>query len=186
MGTAQLGTLLRHLQQLTAGRCLAQETDRQLLDDFTARRDESAFAALVSQHGAMVLRVCRRVLGHEQDAEDAFQTTFLVLARNSVSIRKCEALAEWLHGVAYRTALKAKRSAARRRCHEAQVRQARPEAVPSPRWDEVQAVLDEEIRRLPEPYRGTGARRHVSNQPCGQRAELHHRLRRPAGVDQIR
>jgi RNA polymerase sigma factor (sigma-70 family) len=153
MTTARLGTLLRHLQTLGAGRHEPETTDRQLLDDFAGQRDESAFAAIVSRHGAMVLGVCRRVLGHEQDAEDAFQATFLVLARNSVSIRKREALAEWLHGVAYRTAMKAKRSAARRRSHEDQVRHSTPEAVSNPRWDEVQAVLDEEIRRLPEPFR---------------------------------
>src|SRR6266851_1957771 len=122
MATAQLETLLRHIRKLAAGRCSPQRTDRQLLDDFSARRDETAFAALVARHGPMVLRVCRRVLNHEQDAEDAFQATFLVLARHTGSIRKREALANWLHGVAYRTAMKAKRSAARRRNHEARLR----------------------------------------------------------------
>jgi RNA polymerase sigma factor (sigma-70 family) len=153
MTTARLGTLLRHIRTLGTVRHGPERTDRELLDDFTARRDESAFAALVERHGPMVLRVCRRVLHHEQDAEDAFQAAFLVLARSTASIRRREALAGWLHGVAYRTALKAKRGAARRRCHEARVRQARPEAVASARWDEVQAMLDEEIRRLPEPFR---------------------------------
>jgi RNA polymerase sigma factor (sigma-70 family) len=153
MTTARPGTLLRHIQKLATGPRVQQRTDRQLLDDFAAHRDESAFAALVARHGPMVLRVCRRVLGHEQDAEDAFQATFLVLARNTASIRKRGALADWLHGVAYRTAMKAKRGAARRRNHEARRRALTPEAVPSPRWDEVQAVLDEEIRALPEPFR---------------------------------
>src|SRR5579885_3017820 len=98
MATAQLHTLMRHLKGLAAG---GQQPDRQLLDDFAACRDEAAFAALVSRHGAMVLRVCRRVLRHEEDAEDAFQATFLVLARNAKSIRRREALASWLYGVAY-------------------------------------------------------------------------------------
>jgi DNA-directed RNA polymerase specialized sigma24 family protein len=121
MATAQSGTLLRHIQRLTASRCVGQWTDRQLLDHFAGRHDEAAFAALVSRHGPMVLRVCRRVLHHEQDAEDAFQATFLVLARNNESICKRDTVANWLHGVAYRTAMKAKRSATRRRNHEAKV-----------------------------------------------------------------
>ncbi|MBI1913303.1 MAG: sigma-70 family RNA polymerase sigma factor, partial [Planctomycetes bacterium] len=90
---------------------------------------------------------------HEHDAEDAFQATFLVLARNTGAIRKRETVANWLHGVAYRTALKAKRSAARRRNHEARLRLTSPRATASPTWDEVQGVLDEEIQRLPEPFR---------------------------------
>jgi RNA polymerase sigma factor (sigma-70 family) len=153
MATARPGTLMRHLRKLAAVPAGRQRTDRQLLDDFASRRDESAFADLVARHGSMVLRVCRRVLGHEQDAEDAFQATFLVLARNSASIRKRQALASWLYGVAHRTAMKAKRSAARRRNHEARLRERTPPAAPGPSWDDVQAVLDEEIRRLPEPYR---------------------------------
>ena len=100
MATAHPSTLLRHLHALAAGPA-RQRTNRQLLDDFADRRDEAAFTALVARHGPMVLRVCRRVLQHEQDAEDAFQATFLVLARNSRAVRKPEALAAWLHGVAF-------------------------------------------------------------------------------------
>jgi RNA polymerase sigma factor (sigma-70 family) len=153
MATAQFGTLLRHIHQLAAARCDEERTDRQLLDDFATRRDETAFAALVARHGPMILRVCRRVLHHEQDAEDAFQATFLVLARHAASIRKREAVAEWLHGVAYRTAMKAKRSAARRRNHEARRGALTPKEAASPMWDDVQAVLDEEIQRLPAAFR---------------------------------
>jgi RNA polymerase sigma factor (sigma-70 family) len=153
MATATLGTLLRHLHRLAAGRPLSAPGDHQLLEDFTARRDEGAFAALVARHGPMVLRVCRRVLHHEQDAEDAFQATFLVLARHIGSIRKREALAGWLYGVAYRTAMEAKRRAARRRNHESRLRAQAPRTVSSPTWDDVQAVLDEEVRRLPEAFR---------------------------------
>src|SRR5438105_7256647 len=146
MATAQLGTVLRHIHRL-AGEppgSTRRLTDRQLLDDFATRRDEAAFAALVARHGPMVLRVCRRVLNHEQDAEDAFQATFLVLARHIHSIRKREALANWLYGVAYRTAMNAKRSAARRRNHEARLRERTPPLAPGPTWDDVQAVLGEE------------------------------------------
>src|SRR5712691_6886338 len=101
MATSPLGVLLRHIHQMAGSPAARPWSDRQLLDDFAARRDESAFAALVARHGPMVLRVCRRALGHEQDAEDAFQATFLVLARNSASIRKRDTVGDWLHGVAY-------------------------------------------------------------------------------------
>jgi RNA polymerase sigma factor (sigma-70 family) len=150
MATAQLGTLLRQLHLRAGSRALAR-SDRELLDDFAGRRDEAAFAALVSRHGPMVLRVCRRVLGHEQDAEDAFQATFLALAQHTASIRQREVLASWLHGVAYRTAMNAKRSAARRQNREAGRQEQAPSVSPS--WDDVQAVLEEEIHRLPEVYR---------------------------------
>ncbi len=120
---------------------------------FTATQDELAFAELVARHGPLVLRVCRRVLHHEQDAEDAFQATFLILARCHGSIRKCESLTSWLYGVAYRTAMKAKRSATRRRNHEARSQEGKPQTVASPSWDDVQAILDEEIQRLPETFR---------------------------------
>ncbi len=154
MATAQLGTLMRHIRGLASGRADRPRTDRQLLEDFAARRDESAFADLVGRHGPMVLRVCRRVLGHEQDAEDAFQATFLVLARNTAAIRKRGSLASWLYGVAYRTALKAKRGAARRRKQEARHQARRTDllSVP-PTWDDVQEVLHEEVRRLPDSLR---------------------------------
>jgi TIGR03009 family protein len=159
MATAQLDSLLRHIHKLAAGPRNAHATDGQLLDEFASLHDESAFTGLVARHGPMVLRVCRRVLSHEQDAEDAFQATFLVLAKNTTSIRKREALVGWLHGVAYRTAMKAKRSAARRRNHESRL--ARNPVSPKnrvsdpadPSWKEVRAALDEEIQRLPEHHR---------------------------------
>jgi RNA polymerase sigma factor (sigma-70 family) len=153
MATAPLGTLLRYVHHLAAGHGSLERTYRQLLDDLSARRDEAAFAALVARHGPMVLRVCRHVLKHEHDSEDAFQATFLILARKSASIRKPDALAEWLHGVAHRTALAARRMAARRRGHEARLWTLMRRAAVSPTWDDVQAVLDEEIQRLRDPFR---------------------------------
>jgi len=83
-------------------------TDGQLLTLFIDRRDEGAFEALVRRHGPMVMGVCRRVLRNQHDAEDAFQASFLVLVRKAVSILPREMVANWLHGVAYTTAHRAK------------------------------------------------------------------------------
>src|SRR5262249_1330860 len=119
------------------------------------QRDEEAFAALVRRHGATVLGVCRRVLGHEQDAEDVFQAVFLVLSRKAGTLRRKEAVGPWLFGVAYRLALAA-RQEARERCErEGRVR-ARPGGDPLAELTvrEAQAVLDEELSRLSERDRG--------------------------------
>lgn len=87
-------------------------SDRELLKRFAQRHEEAAFAALLRRHGPMVLSVCWRVLRHSQDAEDAFQATFLVMIKKAAQLRKPELLANWLYGVAYRTALHARQRAA--------------------------------------------------------------------------
>jgi RNA polymerase sigma factor (sigma-70 family) len=128
-------------------------TDGQLLARFVATRDEAAFAALVRRHGPMVLGVCRRVLRHQQDAEDAFQATFLVLARKAGSVMNQESVGSFLHGVAHRTALQARSVNARRRARERQVEEMphpTVAAVEPPDW---LPLLDRELGRLPEKYR---------------------------------
>ncbi len=152
MSSATLTQVVSHLRSLAVPG--GEPCDEDLLRAFAAAGDERAFAAIVGRYGSLVLGVCRRALRHEQDAEDAFQATFLVLARNASSIRKGQSLPCWLHGVCHRVTLKVRRSAARRRRHEerATVRsESRPAADPA--WREVQALLDEEVRRLPALYR---------------------------------
>jgi RNA polymerase sigma factor (sigma-70 family) len=130
------------------------ESDADLLNRFVTDRDGPAFAALVSRHGPMVLAVCRRVLRHRQDAEDAFQATFLVLARRAGSVEPQALLGNWLYGVAYRTALSARRIAQARRAREAKAavraEGAAPDAGAAP---ELREALDRELAALPAAYR---------------------------------
>jgi RNA polymerase sigma factor (sigma-70 family) len=154
MGDPRLQSVVEHIRNLAAPELASDRTNEQLLSDFSARLDDTAFTILVKRHAPMVFHVCRRVLGHTQDAEDAFQVTFLVLARNSSAIRKSAALASWLHGVAYRTAMRAKRDSARRRLHEHRSRPiARTEAASEVALRELQTLLDQEVDRLTEKYK---------------------------------
>src|SRR3954471_13730086 len=130
MATAQMATVIRQLRRAVLQQDGAVWTDGQLLSSFIDQKDETAFEALVRRHGPMVFGVCRRVVRNHHDAEDAFQATFLVLARKASSVRPRERFANWLHGVAFRTAMKAKALAAKRRGREKQV----PE-MPEPEAD---------------------------------------------------
>jgi RNA polymerase sigma factor (sigma-70 family) len=132
---------------------LADQTDRQLVERLLAGPDEAVFAALIRRHGSMVYRACWRVLQHAQDAEDAFQATFLVLAQRLGTVRKLESLAGWLHEVAHRVSLDAQRRALRRRKHEN--RASGQAALPQDGadWREVRAILDAELAALTEPHR---------------------------------
>lgn len=154
MTTRQPGTILRYLRSLVDAETTRNLSDAQLLHQFATRREETAFAALVHRHGALVWSVCQHLLHHEQDAEDAFQATFLVLARRAGSIRKTEAVGSFLHGVAYRIALRAKQNAKRRQTCERQAVSQSPQQPPDDAaWRELQAKLDEEVARLPEKFR---------------------------------
>jgi RNA polymerase sigma factor (sigma-70 family) len=128
-------------------------SDAQLLERFLRSREEEAFAALVRRHGPMVLGVCRRLLRHQQDAEDCFQAAFLVLAQRAGSVRKRASLASWLYGVAYRVALRGRCAAARRRSRERQVDEMPHPEVPPPAPRDWRPLLDEELNALPEKYR---------------------------------
>lgn len=153
MRTRPVQDTLEHLRRAVRREPDAALTDGELLTLYLARRDESAFAALVRRHGPMVLGVCRRVLGNLADAEDAFQATFLVLVRKASSVRPREKVATWLHGVAYHTALKARAAAVKRRVKERQaVGMERPEARDD-RWADLLPLLDQELHLLPERYR---------------------------------
>lgn len=150
MTNVPLTHLLRRLHQRTGPDAA---TDAQLLLRFTAAADEAAFAELVRRHGPMVRGVCRRLLAHEQDAEDAFQATFLVLARKAAAVRRPESLPGWLYGVACRTALRAKVHRARRPCPDRLYLATTADPADELTWGEVRGVLDEELGRLPEKYR---------------------------------
>ena len=114
MATRQMNEVIEHLRRTVLLQDVAGLTDGQLLACFVANRDEGALEALVRRHGAMVWGVCHRVLHGHQDAEDAFQATFLVLVRKAASIGPREMVANWLYGVAHQTALKAKADAVKR------------------------------------------------------------------------
>src|SRR5262249_31798064 len=129
-------------------------TDEDLLRRFLEQKDAAAFEVLVWRHAALVLAACRRVLPRAADAEDAFQAAFLVFLHKAGSIGDRQPLASWLYRVAYRTALRARRSALRREARERGA--AGGEVVEPPRPDpveEAQPAFDEELSRLPEKYR---------------------------------
>jgi RNA polymerase sigma factor (sigma-70 family) len=153
--SGQATDLWRHVYGLAGNRAASEWTDGELLERFRARREEAAFAALVERHGPLVLRVCRRILRDPGAAEDAFQATFLVLARKAASVGRRERLAGWLRGVAARIALHACADMARRADREARV----PSRIPADPLAEVSGrelceALEEEVQRLPERLRG--------------------------------
>jgi RNA polymerase sigma factor (sigma-70 family) len=154
MTPAPLPVVLHHLRRLVRPEGTGGPSDAELLEHFVAGGDAGAFELLVWRHGPMVLGVCRRLLRHEQDAEDAFQATFLALVRKAGSVGRRGAVGGWLYKVAYRVALAARARSARRALQ--------PLAFEVPSADEplsgilsrdLKPVLDDELRRLPERYR---------------------------------
>jgi RNA polymerase sigma factor (sigma-70 family) len=154
MARAKPGTILRHLRDLVGAEQWRDRSDAELLQRFVEQRDDGAFAALVRRHGALVWGVCRQMLGHDQDAEDAFQAAFLAMARRAGRVRRGEAIAGWLHRVAGRVAKRAVVERSRRRHHERQAAALpRAERPGEGGWQELQAILQAELDRLPEKYR---------------------------------
>jgi RNA polymerase sigma factor (sigma-70 family) len=146
--------VVRDLQTLFGIGVMGALSDGQLLDRFVERREGAVFEAIVCRHGPMVWGVCRRVLRDHHDAEDAFQATFLILARKAASIMPREKLGNWLYGVAYRTAMKARTKRTKRRGREGQApNMPEPMSVPDDLRDELAESLDRELSRLPEKYR---------------------------------
>jgi RNA polymerase sigma factor (sigma-70 family) len=153
MDNGRTGRAIRSLHSAALARATGL-TDGELLEAFVAGRDEAAFEALVRRHGPMVFGLCRRILGGCHDAEDAFQATFLVLVRKAASVMPRELVANWLYGVAYRTASKARVMNAKRRAKEGRVRElSATDAHHEFLWNDLMPLLDRELQALPDKYR---------------------------------
>jgi len=144
---------MRGLKQIVDYFQQSLPSDGQLLASFVATRDEAAFAALVRRHGRMVLGVCQRVLHHAQDAEDAFQATFLVLASKAASVLQRASLSSWLCRVAFRTALDARAARCKRQQREIQMEKIPHPAVLPVAPQDWRPLLDKQLDGLPEKYR---------------------------------
>jgi len=168
MAHQAFGTVLQQFRRLyRSWEADSPDCDDLLLDRYLRQQDRDAFAALVERHGPLVLRVCRRILTCEQDVEDAFQATFLILIRKSRSIQKRRSLASWLYAVTQRVCWNARAAAGRRRLFEQPVgdlawienelaanelpRDSDPARLAQRR--EIDALVEQEVGRLPEKYR---------------------------------
>jgi RNA polymerase sigma factor (sigma-70 family) len=157
MISGKTSSVVRQLDVLWTSGSLTGMSDAQLLGRFAEARDstaESAFRELINRHGSMVMGVCRQILRHPHDADDAFQATFLVLVRKARSIRVGESLAPWLYSVAYRTAQRARAIASRYR--SAAVEQLEEPMDSSSNHAchfDLRPLLHEELNRLPGKYR---------------------------------
>ncbi|OAI46643.1 hypothetical protein AYO44_11040 [Planctomycetaceae bacterium SCGC AG-212-F19] len=154
MSSSQLSKVLRRLRHIMGDEGAPDETDGQLLQRFISHHDESAFRVLLDRYGPMVMGVCRRALTDPHDADDAFQATFLVLVRKAASIQGQELVGNWLYGVAFRVARRARSTLARRGLQRAEVPDmAIPGLQSETDSQEVRLLLDEELQRLPRKYR---------------------------------
>jgi RNA polymerase sigma factor (sigma-70 family) len=159
MPAGGIGKVWERLRVLVGAPARPVVGDGELLEQFVGCHDQAAFQALVERHGPLVLGTCRRLLRNSHAAEDAFQAVFLVLARRAAALERRPSLAGWLHGVAFRVALRARSRAARRRAQEQpmpepdMLTQAGPDPTAASDRRELEAVLDTELQRLPARYR---------------------------------
>jgi RNA polymerase sigma factor (sigma-70 family) len=153
MPGGQLGALIHFVRRMGDPAGLRHLADQELLERFAERCDGAAFAAILRRHGPLVWGVCHSILHHSHDAEDVFQATFLVLVRKARSIRKRGSLGSWLHGTAYRIAVRARVAARRRQACSLQESVMPISGSCDEADQELGLVLHDELRRLPEKYR---------------------------------
>jgi RNA polymerase sigma factor (sigma-70 family) len=154
MADEELGSALRRVLRMVSAGPGSGQSDSELLERFVATRDEAAFEVLLGRHGPMVLNTCRRFLRRPQDAEDAFQATFLVFSRKAHAIRRRQSVGGWLYRIAYRTARTAQARVASRTTQGIPLEDpSAPEPPAALVWQDLRPVLDEELDRLPEKYR---------------------------------
>lgn len=151
---------------------LSELNDRKLIGRFASSRDERAFAMLVSRHAPMVLRICRRIMKNEHDAEDACQAVFLLIARKAEKVRWHECIANWLYGAAVRIAGNENRRLARKRAQElVDAHRVASASATGPESGEVESVLFQELNRLPEKYRAAVVLCHLEGRSRRQAAD---------------
>jgi RNA polymerase sigma factor (sigma-70 family) len=156
MGMRLRGPAIREIRTLFSAGAMGSWTDGQILSQYLAEKEgnEAALRVLIQRHGPLVLGLCRRILGDEHAAEDAFQATFLVLVQKAEALRDCNLLTNWLYGVALRVAKKERAKTVRRRVVERQAARERTDwHDQEPGVAELRAVIDEEIQRMPEHFR---------------------------------
>jgi RNA polymerase sigma factor (sigma-70 family) len=185
MTAPAITSVLRHIRRVSGSSVDEQPTDRRLLEDFAATRDQAAFAALVTRHGPMVLSVCRGVLGDVHAAEDAFQATFLILARKAGAIRRSECVAGWLCQVARRVALRSRARSKRSSPNpltscaapQANVQKGADAMSSAEPWldlslRELRSAVQQEVGRLPERYRTPVVLCHLEGKSQDEAARL--------------
>ena len=155
------------IKSLAAALEASRSSEKELIRAYCDSGDQAAFAALVKRHGPLVFSVCRRTLNHKQDAEDAFQAVFIILAKHADSIARHESLPSWLHRVSYRVCMHSLRASRRRKHHEGKVSVMEPtNSACQAAWQEVQVLLDREVQLLPTKYREPFVLCCLENQSC--------------------